>query len=170
MGITFHCEHCGKKIEAPGSAGGKWGKCPGCNGKVYVPAGAEDEEDLKLAPVDEEETARQKALLAETIRLRQEILSETNVPPDQERGGAATSESDLSDGELTAQIIGYLRRMADGDLDGAEAAAKIIASYAGRAEQILDRIAVSDMPDPELADIPQQILAGLIRDLRGKMG
>ncbi|MHC4658446.1 MAG: hypothetical protein ACYS83_04615 [Planctomycetota bacterium] len=31
MPITFHCEHCGKKIEAQDSAGGKWGKCPACH-------------------------------------------------------------------------------------------------------------------------------------------
>jgi DNA-directed RNA polymerase subunit RPC12/RpoP len=37
MAITFHCGHCGKKIEAPDSAGGKWGKCPSCHNKVYVP-------------------------------------------------------------------------------------------------------------------------------------
>ena len=38
MGITFHCEYCGKKIQAPNEAGGKWGKCPACSHKLYVPA------------------------------------------------------------------------------------------------------------------------------------
>lgn len=169
MGIIFHCEHCGKKIEAPERVGGKWGKCPSCNGKVFVPAAEDDEEELKLAPVDEEERARQKELLAETIRLRQDILSETDLPPDQGPGGAGASACEMSDGELTIEIISYLRQMADGELAGAETAAKTIAAQAGRAEQILDRIAVSDMPEPELADIPQQILVGLVRDLRGKM-
>ena len=51
MAITFHCEHCGKKIEAPNSAGGKWGKCPACHNKLYVPDLYPDEE-LKLAPID----------------------------------------------------------------------------------------------------------------------
>ena len=37
MPIKFQCSLCGKKIEAPDSAGGKWGKCPGCHNKVYVP-------------------------------------------------------------------------------------------------------------------------------------
>ena len=61
MGITFHCEHCGKKIEAPDSAGGKWGRCPACHNKVYVP-GLSSDEKLKLAPVDEEYQTKQKQL------------------------------------------------------------------------------------------------------------
>jgi len=170
MAITFHCEHCGKKIEARDGTGGKWGKCPACKNKIYVPSAEEDEEELKLAPVDEEEIARQKELLAETIRLRQDILSETDLPPEQETGGVAFSESEMSEGELMIEIIKYLRQMADGDLAGAETAAKMIAPHGVRAEQILDRIALSDMPEPELSDIPQQVLAGLIRDLRAKIG
>ena len=52
MGISFHCEHCGKKIEAPDAAGGKWGKCPGCHNKVYVPANkpTQPDDELRLAP------------------------------------------------------------------------------------------------------------------------
>jgi phage FluMu protein Com len=79
MSITFHCEHCGKKIEAPDAAGGKWGKCPGCKNKVYVPS-KEAEDELKLAPLDTEDERKQRALYAETVRLRQEILNETEVP------------------------------------------------------------------------------------------
>ena len=53
MAITFHCKHCGKKIEANEKAAGKWGKCPSCHNKIYVP-NLNAEDDLKLAPVDEE--------------------------------------------------------------------------------------------------------------------
>ena len=81
MSITFHCEHCGKKIEAPDNAGGKWGKCPGCKNKVYVPS-KEPEDELKLAPLDSDDERKQKELLAETVRLRQDILSETEAPED----------------------------------------------------------------------------------------
>ena len=38
MTISFHCAHCGKKMEAPDDAGGKWGKCPRCHNKLYVPS------------------------------------------------------------------------------------------------------------------------------------
>ena len=64
MAITFHCDYCGKKIEAADSAGGKWGKCPACHNKLYVPA-LEPDDALKLAPVDETDLEREKRLLAE---------------------------------------------------------------------------------------------------------
>ena len=59
MSIVFHCEHCGKKIKASNSAGGKWEKCPSCHNKLYIPdlkTGVE----LKLAPIDGEDEEKQK--------------------------------------------------------------------------------------------------------------
>ena len=64
MTIVFHCEFCNRKIEAPDSAGGKKGKCPGCHKRIHVPSMEEDEE-LKLAPIDEEDVHRQEELIKE---------------------------------------------------------------------------------------------------------
>ncbi len=166
MGITFHCEHCGKKIEAPDSAGGKWGKCPACHNKLYVP-GLDSDEELKLAPIDEGDQAKQKQLMAETYELTQDILLEREVP--NELAEVATPAIGASDKELTKNIVVYLRQMADGNLDQAERIANSIAPSGGRALKILDEIALSEIPEPELADIPQQVLSGLIRTLRSKI-
>ena len=165
MTIIFHCEHCGKKIEAPDSAGGKWGKCPACHNKLYVPSLGSDEE-LKLAPVDESDDAKQKQLMSETYELTQDILREREVPNGPDK--AATSASEISDKELMKNIIAYLRQMADGELVQAERIADLVVSCGGRAVKILDGIALSEIPEPELADIPQQMLSGLIRNLRAK--
>jgi hypothetical protein len=166
MTITFHCEHCGKKIEAPDDAGGKWGKCPSCQNKLYVP-GLDSDEELKLAPIDKGDQAKQKQLLAETYELTQDILLEREVP--NELGEVDTPAIGTSDKELTKNIVVYLRQMADGNLDQAERIANSIAPSGGRALKILDEIALSEMPEPELADIPQQVLSGLIRTLRSKI-
>ncbi|MHC4068898.1 MAG: hypothetical protein ACYS18_00120 [Planctomycetota bacterium] len=177
MAIALHCEHCGKKIEAPDSAGGKWGKCPACHNKVYVPSLDADEE-LKLAPVDESEKEKQQRLLAETNKLRQDILSENEEPPETNEvfpqtpaftETAGTSTSDLNDKDLTIKIISYLRQMADGELERAETMVSPIAACGSRALQTIDKIALSKIPEPELADIPSQILSGLIRTLRSKI-
>ena len=55
MAIIFHCPSCGKEIKAADNAGGKWGKCPKCHNKIYVPSidPEKEEPELKLAPVDE---------------------------------------------------------------------------------------------------------------------
>ena len=167
MSITFHCEHCGKKIEAQDSAGGRWGKCPACHNKLYVPnLSSGSEEELKLAPIDDKEEARRKQLMAETYKISQDILLER----ENSNGPAAVSASQMNEKELTTRIITYLRQVADGQLDQAEKTAHSIAPYSARAVKIIDKIALSEIPEPELADIPQQVLSSLIRALRGRIG
>ncbi len=165
MSIKFHCEHCGKKIDAPDSAGGKWGKCPACHNKVYVPQ-PETEDELKLAPIDETEEERQKRLLAETFQLTQSILQEKEVP---NAGLSSQPAQEISSEKMTEAIVRYLRLMADGDLDAAHRTAETIASNRRKAKEVLDQIATSDPPDPELEDIPPQVLSGLIRNLRTRI-
>jgi len=166
MTIVFHCEHCGKKIEAQDNAGGKWGKCPSCHNKLYVPR-KEVDDDLKLAPIDESEEERKKRLMEETHKLTQDILQEREIP----NGPAKAAEpiSRIGEKELTKNIVLYLRQMADGELDQAQKIADLIAPYGRKAIGIIDKIAVSEIPEPELADIPQQVLSGLIRNLRTRI-
>jgi len=168
MSITFHCEYCGKKIEAHDSAGGKWGKCPACHNKLYVPDLSADGEELKLAPIDESDEERKKQLMAETRMLEQEILREREIP-DESAEPVTTSPSQMTEEQLTENIIDYLQLMAGGELDQAQQLAKPIISCGDRALKILDQIALSEIPEPQLADIPQQVLSGLIRTLRTKI-
>jgi DNA-directed RNA polymerase subunit RPC12/RpoP len=172
MSITFKCEHCGRKIEAPDAAGGKWGKCPGCKNKVYVPSKeGEEEGELRLAPLDTEEEKRRREMLVEEARLRQEILKETEtsedgVAPKKEQN--ETKPGALSDAEIETVIIAYLRQMADGELEEAERTAKSLIPSGNRTIKILERIALSEIPEPEIMDIPHNVLAGLIKSLRGR--
>ncbi len=163
MAIIFHCDHCGKKIEAPDSAGGKWGKCPACHNKLYVPSPDSDEE-LKLAPIDESEEERKNRLMAETLKLTQDILQEREVP----NGPAVVVEpiSGMGERELTKNIIMYLRQMADDELYEAQRIVGLIARHGPQAAKILNRMALSEIPEPELADIPRQVLSALIKSLR----
>ena len=166
MAITFHCVHCSKKIEAQDSAGGKWGKCPSCHNRVYVPDIHADA-DLKLVPIDEEEEAKRKELMSETYKLSQDILRERG-----DANGTTSSTTpvfEMSDKELTKNILLYLRQMADGQLNEAQSIVNLIAHCGNKAINVIDRIALSEIPEPELADIPPQVLSGLIRDLRSKM-
>lgn len=166
MTITFHCEHCNKKIEAADDAGGKRGKCPACHNKIYVPLPDSDEE-LKLAPLDTNFREKEKQLMAETHRLTQDILRERELPDGPREASGAAYE--MGDRELTKNVIMYLKQMAQGELDEAEKTGALIASFSGRATAILDRVALSEIPEPELADIPQQLLSGSIRALRARI-
>jgi DNA-directed RNA polymerase subunit RPC12/RpoP len=162
MPIQFHCEHCGKKIEAPDNAGGKWGKCPRCHNKVYVPQPDAGDDELKLAPIDEGEALRQRQLMAETFEITQNILEEKTIPEVPTSG----QNSDMSDERLTEIVIRYLRQMYEGDLEDAQRTSELIITHRRRVPGVLNQIATSDPPDPELMDIPQQVLSGLIRSLR----
>ena len=167
MSITLHCNYCGKKIDAPDSAASKWGKCPGCHNKLYVPGPASDEE-LKLTPVDERDEERKKQLMAETRKLEQDILLESEEPAGQ-ANNIDTSTPKTGERELTKSIIKYLRQMADSELEQAESILALIQPHRSTAIKILDRIALSEIPEPALADISHQVLAGLIRTLRNKL-
>ncbi len=175
MPISFHCDHCNKKIEAPDNAGGKWGKCPRCHNKVYVPAGkpTEPDDELRLAPIDTEEEIAHRKMIAEEARLRQEILNETNVPEEgavpKNQTAAPSKPNNLSDAELNTCIISYLRQMADGELELAEQTAQMIIPNGSNAVRLLERIAFSEIPEPEISDIPQQVLSGLIKNLRSRL-
>lgn len=172
MSISFHCNHCGKKIEAADTAGGKWGKCPACHNKVYVPdLAAPDDEELKLAPLDAKEEENKRRLMAETFRLEQSILNERETPEgkDNNKGVSKPKPAEINEKELTNQIISYLRLMADGDIATAGQIAKALKNQGFGAIKILDRISLSDIPEPELSDIPAQVLSGLIRNLRGQI-
>lgn len=167
MAITFHCKFCGKKIEAQEKVAGKWGKCPSCHNKIYVP-NLEVEDDLKLAPLDEKEEERKKQLMNETFMLEQEILSE-KASPDQAEPAPKMSSFAIDEDKLYDTIVRYLRQMAEGQLDEAEETAKEIKSASEVSLKLIDRIALADIPEAELSDIPPQVLAGLIRTLRSQI-
>jgi len=164
MPIVLHCHHCGKKISAPDKAGGKWGKCPACHNDVYIPDLSDDEE-LTLAPMDEEELKQKEELIAETHELTQDILRERQEPDVPE-----DSSGQISDKELRERVILYLRQMADGKLELAQETAEKIVPYRALAKNILDTIAVNEMPEPELADVPREVLTEFIKNFIHRMG
>jgi len=175
MAIVFHCEHCGKKIDAPPTAGGKWGKCPSCHSRIYIPLPEPAAHDaIRLAPLDETDEEKRHRLLAETFNLNQEILQEKAMPDTSEEPPAADDSlvipmSRMDDKELAKEIVRYLRLIADGDLDKAAELAAIISAYGRQTLAILDHIALSEIPEPELANIPSHVLSGLIRNLRSQL-
>jgi hypothetical protein len=175
MSITFHCDFCNKKIEANENAAGKWGRCPSCHNKIYVP-NLNIEDDLKLAPVDEEAEKRKKKLMDETFQLEQTILSERAKPAETNNNEtppppatAARVENVVDEDALYDTIVKYLRQMADGELDEANSTLISIHSAPEVSLKLLDRIALADIPEAELSDIPPHILSGLIRRLRSQI-
>lgn len=166
MSISFHCESCKKKIKAPDQAGGKWGNCPYCKHRCYIPLPKTgDEEELRLAPIDELEESRVESMMRETHNLTQNILHESRIPDE----GPAVSSPMVSEKEIIKNVILYLRQMADGELSGAEKTMKSLKSNKKESIRVLASMARSERPEPELSDVPNSVLQGLIRDASTKL-
>ncbi len=160
MPITFHCENCKKKINAPDDAGGKWGKCPFCNHRCYIPLPPSDnDEELKLAPVDESEETQYQRMMRETHNITKTLLHQKQEPPDT---GPARNAGEK---EPSALIIDYLRLMADGSLDEANKVAEKIIPYKAAAKTVLENLLNAKMPEPELANVPKKVLEAFIKNL-----
>ena len=165
MSITFHCESCKKKIKAPEESGGKYGSCPHCKHKCYVPLPpSEDDEELKLIPLDEGYEDEYKRMMRETYGLTQNILEERDSGKEPVGIAMPVVEKDV-----VKDVVYYLRLMADGELTQAENLMKKLTRSPKTAKDILARMRKTDKPEPELLDIAPKVLQALIKDLSKRL-
>ncbi len=168
MPISFSCESCKQKIKAPDGAGGKWGSCPHCKHRCYIPLPkSDDEPELRLAPIDEAEESKIGMMMSQTHALTRQILHEKEIPDEPKAGtsgGGAVDEK----GVIKMCIL-YLRQMADGELAAAEKTFGKLKITKKTTLKVLAAMARAERPEPELADIPEKIIEGLIRDASSKM-
>ena len=169
MAIAFKCTSCDKMIEAPDSLAGRRIKCPKCKQAVRVPdQKAPEEETLTVAPLDEEEERRRKRLISDALRLDQIIAEETPDAPEETPFHSPSVPVD--EAALHEKIVQYLRYMADGRLEQASRLCPGIVSHGASAVAMIDAIALREIPEEALADVPPQVLSGLIRGLRAEFG
>jgi hypothetical protein len=160
MSISFHCECCKQKIKAPDNAGGKWGNCPYCKHRCYIPMPkSDDEPELRLAPIEESEESKIGMLRSQTHVLTREILHQTDLPAESIGGTGDT----VDEKTVIKTCILYLRQIADGELDGAEKTFSKLKIYKRTTLRILSSMGRAERPEPELSDIPDKILQKLIR-------
>ena len=164
MGISFKCECCEKKIKAPDSAGGKWGACPSCHHRCYIPLPhTDDEVELTLAPIDPNEESHYQDMMKETYDLTKKVISETEIPDDD------GSEEPFSERELLKNIIVYLRYIAEGKLENAENVIPKLSAHKEQSRDLLKRMARAEQMEPELQDINPKLLLGLMKSLNAKL-
>lgn len=168
MPISFHCQSCKKQIKGPDAAGGKWGRCPHCNHRCYIPTTkSDDEPELTLTPLDPNEETKMEELMRETKNLTHDILSQSTLPEDDPV--AAASIEAANEKEIIKYCILYLRQMADGELSAAEYTFSQLKKFKKPVLRVLASMARAQQPEPELTDLPSGILQGLIRDVSNKL-
>lgn len=183
MPIVFHCEHCDKKISAPDEFGGKAGKCPHCQQRVFIPSPPDQLEEIPLAPEDPNEERHRLQLLRETFKVQQQ-LNEHKEAPEQPgsqtpapAGGAlpfsdtdddlgfASSTGRASDANITSLVEQYLVLMAKGSLDAATERADQIAAAGPKAKRVVEQMAMQDILEPSLANVPPSVISGYFKKL-----
>lgn len=169
MSIVIHCQNCKKKIKAPDSFGGKYGKCPFCQHKNYIPLPQEpDFDEIKLAPIDDQDQKQKQQMLLETYSLTQQILQENQIPDEVnlDNGGEREHQEEIPSNQLLNLIIKYLSNMAHSNLDAAQNILKDIIPHKEKANDLLDRLLRAGAGEKELQDISPTILKGLIANLK----
>jgi hypothetical protein len=164
MTITFSCEHCGKKVEAPDSAGGKRGRCPYCKQSCYIPSPVSEEELYDFAPEDEELEQRRRRE-KETLREQDEALLA-------EMGGEAPApvplgqREDLKPEDLHHLVINYCLDMSSSNLERAELHINKLKDFRPTAVQAVDDFLTGKALEPVLDQIPTKVLQGFLKELR----
>ncbi len=168
MSIGFNCESCKKKIKAPNEAGGKWGNCPFCKHRCYIPSPKTgDEVELTLTPLDAGEETQMEELMRESKNLTHNILSQSALPenePESKSGNHTAQEK-----EVIKKCILYLRQVADGELAASKDTFSQLRKSKKQSIRILSSMARAERPEPELADLSDGVLQGLIRDVCTKL-
>ncbi len=168
MSIELHCHHCGQKIRAPTEAAGRWGTCPKCQQKVYIPTPADEGEEIGLAPIDEQEERRTQRQRARFQDVDQQFREGRRAEPEAD-AAIPTPGLPAEAGDLAGVLVRYVQRMASGRLADCD---EIVASLIGRRKEVADaaqQLMGGSSPRPELSDMPPAVVKGYLKQLLGQL-
>ena len=177
MSIELHCPQCEKLIRAPDNAGGKHGKCPYCEAKVYIPTPIKDDDLLTLAPIDEAEERRERQLREEAIKYAAAFDKDADlktVPGEGtgSRGGAAASRRPQAPGEVVEvgdEVERFVLAMRDSKLDDAERIVNKLRRVGARARDYVEGLMLDPTPPP-IEDVPRPLVQGFLKSLLSRLG
>ncbi len=171
MSIELHCPQCQKLIRAPDTAGGKHGKCPYCQHKVYIPMPPDEDDEISLAPIDEEDDKQAAELRREAAMAFAEVDKAPGVDslPDDDGGDPALrggSPDDVVDiGELVEEFIIAMR---DSKLDEADAIADRLRAVKARASDHVRGLMLDQIP-LAIENVPQPLVQGFLKALQDRL-
>ena len=171
MSIELHCPKCGKLIRAPDNAGGKHGRCPYCKESVYVPLPPAEEEEIKLAPLDEDDERRTEELQRESTQYITTVGHEVDDVPDVGDSSAPDPPPVPVPGEvvdLGAEVEAYLIAMRDSQLDEAEEVVMRLAQAGTRARDYVEGLMVDEMP-LQIENLPTPLANGFLKTLLSRL-
>ena len=170
MSIELHCPKCSKLIRAPDNAGGKHGKCPYCQGKVYIPMPPDENEEIGLAPIDAEEERQMVQARRESSNFAGAVGHAT-AGPDEPPGKPARAAGKPAKGSVDVgqEVEQFVIAMRDSKLEAAEAAAERLKS-AGREARIQVKKLAGGDGVPAIEGVPPPVVQGFLKNLLQRLG
>lgn len=176
MSIELHCPQCGKLIKAPDDAGGRHGKCPYCERKVYIPTPETAIEEIPIAPIDEEELERERQLRKEALELAKVVTHDKTAVPEGESRTRSQAEAVVRETESPGQVVDlsgeverFVLAMRDSKLDKADQAVASLKRAGARGKDYVQGLMIDEMP-PEFENVPPPLLKGFLKTLLGRLG
>ena len=163
MSITFECANCQKTIKAPDEAGGKRGKCPYCGHSVFIPnPAAQEEEEIPLAPLDEEDEQRRKKVTEELLQYEKMFYSGEDASP----AIPLEHRDNLTSEDLRHFVVNYCLDMSQSNLERAELHVKKMKPFRQVALAAVDEFLTGKVHEPALDPIGKAMLGGFLRQLK----
>ena len=167
MTISFACEHCGKRVEAPEEAGGHRGRCPYCKNSCYIPSPVREEDLIDFAPEDAEEQRRQKELEA-LRRQDQALIAETGERPESGPEPIELREN-LKPEDLHPFIVNYVLDLSHSQLERAQKHLAELKKVKRMARGEVDRFLSGDLLEPALDAVPAKLRMGFLNQLKAAL-
>ena len=165
MSITFRCERCRAEVKAPDTAAGKRGKCPFCEHTTYIPT-PEVEDDLPLAPVDEQEEQRLAEARRKLLEAEKELLHESAAKADQP---PLEQREDLTSDDVQHLVVNYCIDMANGKLDRAEMYMLQLRRFGSTGVAAVDEFLSGQAVEAGIDFIPRRVLHGFLLQLKDRL-
>lgn len=168
MSIELHCPACTKLIRAPEAAGGRHGKCPYCEARVYIPM-PPAEEEIGIAPVDEEEERRsEEQMRREEAALAASLSREEATPGEPAGGGGRSREAPGEVIDVDECVEAFILAMRDSQLDAAERAVGLLRRAGSKARDYVQGAMVDEIPPP-IEGVPPALVKGFLKTLLGRL-
>jgi hypothetical protein len=169
MPIELHCPSCEKLIRAPDNAGGRHGKCPYCEAKVYIPLPPSAEDEISIAPLDESD-AEAERLRREAIRYAANVdkepdsadRGEPGAPRGGTRPGPAAAPGEVID--LGDHVEQFVLAMKASKLDEADKIAARLKRAGSRAKDYVEGLMLDPTPPP-IEGVPKPLVMGFLKAL-----
>jgi hypothetical protein len=164
--IRVTCTACNKSIKAPRDAGGRWGSCPGCRARVYIPTPADEIEDIPLAPLEDDGGVR------EAQEINAALLRAKAAPEGSSGQSKATSKprpASVDARRIPDLIVTYLLALKESDLDAAQSVTLQLKTAAVPALDRVQQMMVDAMPPAKLGDMPPALYMGFLRKLQQEL-